>query len=413
MARPRSDIVQEVLTSTLTTEKAVDQGGEAPPAEKRRFELPKDPLNERTVVCYNIQKRRWLTDWGCECEGLSAYTLLQFFAEALLGVERKESLEEEWKRVQEYIKQGNCAPEDPIFYRTLYDPVLGHLRATRFLMLGFVWMSVDVQTAAAEPTVDIYRDVEAERTYIGGEGHGPETFAQLTKFLYRRFEDIRRLEEEPSGCGLLWSRRLHGAYIRLHLTNDPRDPQTRLIYSWIDVTQRINKRNQPDELIVAKLATDFGSQVASHLDAASSVEERNELEREVGAHLAGSLPAGFRKTLAEALARDGKPEMSEAPSLPSARKIVLTVEEMQQELDQRTGRSFGSVKANRAEINLIKGYLKASNLKLVYEGQDVIIRLSTPPRSKEGSFQLRTTGTEQKNVYSDPLWPPLTAAKRN
>jgi hypothetical protein len=93
--------------------------------------------------------------------------------------------------------------------------------------------------------------------------------------------------------------------------------------------------------------------------------------------------------------------------------IRLTVEQVQQELDGRTGRSFGSAKANEDEINLIKGYLKANNLQLLYKGQPVNIRLINANTSPTGSFALRTTGTDREHVYSDPAWPPLTVASRS
>jgi hypothetical protein len=106
-----------------------------------------------------------------------------------------------------------------------------------------------------------------------------------------------------------------------------------------------------------------------------------------------------------------EPTSLPAPRLPSTRRIVLTLEEMQEELKARAEKSFGSVEANKAEIRLIKGYLKASNLLISYNGDLVNLRLSTPPRSKSGSFQLVTTGTTRETVYSGPTFPPLTAAR--
>jgi hypothetical protein len=162
----------------------------------------------------------------------------------------------------------------------------------------------------------------------------------------------------------------------------------------------------------AEVAERVGSLISSFLDEAGSAPEREELKTELAAQLERQLPEDLCQELAGAA---HEPDEDQSALNPPTKGIVLTVEEMQRELDERTGKSFESVDENRAQIKLIKGYLTASNLKLVYRDEsgndhDVKLRLSVPDRSLAGSFQLRTTGTKPQLRYSDPLWPPLTAA---
>jgi hypothetical protein len=130
---------------------------------------------------------------------------------------------------------------------------------------------------------------------------------------------------------------------------------------------------------------------------------------ELASEMADELPPELQKALLEELKAR---EESGAPALPSTQKIVLSAAEMQQELDARVGKSFGSIEANKAEINLVKALLRASRLQLLYEGQPANLLLAVGPGSREGTFQVVTAGANRRQLVASSTWPKLSVTQR-
>jgi hypothetical protein len=197
-------------------------------------------------------------------------------------------------------------------------------------------------------------------------------------------------------------------------------PREEIIERYEDDLPRVRMpeadRDLSAEARAAQVAESMSALAGSFLEHAVSAEARTELAKRLAVQLAGKLPEPIRGPLGIALTVGRRAGGATVAHVREA--IVLTVAEMQQELDERTGKSFGSAAANRSEINKMKGYLKASNLKLIYTDDaggehDVTINLKTPPRTREGSFELTTATKKPLYIASSPTWPPLKAAPRD
>jgi len=83
--------------------------------------------------------------------------------------------------------------------------------------------------------------------------------------------------------------------------------------------------------------------------------------------------------------------------------------QFQEILDRLAGRSYPTPDANATLVAKINAVAKALNVgfKLRDTGQTVSVRCVNPPRSKRGSIQARSTGSQQKTLFSGSSIPPL------
>jgi hypothetical protein len=185
LKEPREPTDEEII-ETIRNVPTFDMPEEtvAPPVEAvgRReglsflqFELPADPANSRTAVCFDFQEWRWMREWGCECLRRSAAELILGFTVAvamqlktMLGVYQRrvgqtydipdfrvlplEKLQSnypdlDWESIARAFvlhsaQYWDHTPDDPAYYKALYGICLDRIddderrpRPARYLIL--------------------------------------------------------------------------------------------------------------------------------------------------------------------------------------------------------------------------------------------------------------------------------------
>jgi hypothetical protein len=95
-----------------------------------------------------------------------------------------------------------------------------------------------------------------------------------------------------------------------------------------------------------------------------------------------------------------------------------TREEMQKELDELAGKRLATARENHDTVSRLNAALKASKLRLYYNGLPVSVWHYVSPHSDPGkgntvgSVALRTQDEKRRSVYSDPTWPGLEVRLR-